>query len=194
MIPHDARRTHVVAATDIAGSRRRLATPRLLRASGPSHRAWGVRCAAGADDHPPRVAAAEHVRMHIVEAEEVSDAMQPVIGRAHAAGAALGDPRRPAMGLEFQGPPLDEADHPRARRAMLVEPADGFFSGRARGTRCSSTPSRRSSCVSCAPLHNRPGHRSARHRGRVGKTRWSGATAQVGLDRIPELLGEIERL
>jgi hypothetical protein len=36
-------------------------------------------------------------------------------------------PRQAANRLEFQGPPLVEADYRRALRAALVEAADAFF-------------------------------------------------------------------
>src|SRR5437773_12050445 len=64
----------------------------------------------------------------------------------------------------------------------------------ARQRRCPSTPSRRSSCVSCAPLHSCPEQRSARHRTASGRRDRTGPSPRSALARIPELPGEIERL
>src|SRR2546427_1291781 len=72
----------------------------------------------------------------------------------------------------------------RSARAAGSRCAARFTTSSAWGARWSPTPSRRSSCASSAPLHNRPERRSARHRGASGR-RGRADTAEVALDRIP---------
>src|SRR5262249_38518750 len=69
----------------------------------------------------------EAVGMDIVEAEELLDALPPMIGRTPADRLAAASPGYPANGAHFQRPPFVEADYGRARRALPIELTDAFF-------------------------------------------------------------------
>src|SRR6266511_378929 len=68
---------------------------------------------------------AERSGVHVIEGQQRAGAATAVIGRTHPGRLAPPRPDRPARGSQLQRPELVEADHSRARRAALVEPADG---------------------------------------------------------------------
>src|SRR6266446_5699038 len=114
----------------------------------------------------------------------------------------VGTVENPRMHVPSQGPgyttftlsdgtarvPVMSGGRSRSASVTWSRCAARFTTSSAWGARWCPTPSRRSSCASSAPLHNRPERRSARHRGASGR-RGRADTAEVALDRIPELLG-----